>query len=1665
MTGQTLSDAFVYTMTDTIGATSQATLTITITGVNDTPIAVDDTGIAVESGGLNNGTAGSNATGNVLSNDTDVDSNANGETKIVVDFATVAAPATTVTAGNSINGNYGSITIGPNGAYTYTIDETNASVQALRVAGQTLTDAFVYTMTDTVGATSQATITITITGVNDTPVAVDDSGITVESGGLNNGTAGSNATGHVLSNDTDVDSIANGETKTVVDFATVAAPATTVTAGNSINGNYGSIAIGSNGAYTYAIDETNAAVQALRLTGQTLTDAFVYTMTDTVGATSQATIAITITGVNDTPIAVDDSGTAVEAGGLNNAAAGSNATGNVLTNDTDVDSVANGETKTVVDIATVAAPTTTVTAGNSINGNFGAITIGANGTYTYTIDETNASVQALRVTGQTLTDAFVYTITDTVGATSQATITITITGVNDTPVAVDDTGIAVESGGLNNGTAGSNATGNVLSNDTDVDSNANGETKTVVDFATVAAPATTVTAGNSINGNFGSIAIGSNGAYTYTIDETNAAVQALRVTGQTLTDAFVYTMTDAAGATSQATLTITITGANDTPIAVDDTGTAVEAGGLSNGMAGSNATGNVLTNDTDVDSVANGETKTVVDFATVAAPATTVIAGNSINGNYGAITIGTNGAYTYTIDDSNTAVQALRVTGQTLTDAFVYTMTDTVGATSQATITVTITGVNDTPIAMDDTGTAVEAGGLNNGAAGSNATGNVLMNDTDVDSIANGETKTVVDFATVAAPATTATAGNSINGNYGSIAIGSNGAYTYTIDETNSAVQALRVTGQTLADAFVYTMTDAAGATSQATITITITGVNDTPIAVDDTGTAVEAGGLNNGAAGSNATGNVLTNDTDVDSVANGESKTVVDFATVAAPATTVTAGNGINGNYGSITIGSNGAYTYAIDETNAAVQALRVTGQTLTDAFVYTMTDTAGATSQATLTITITGANDTPIAVDDTGIAVESGGSNNGTTGSNAIGNVLTNDTDADSVANGETKTVVDIATVAAPTTTVTAGNSINGNYGAIIIGANGAYTYTIDETNAAVQALRVTGQTLTDAFVYTMTDMAGATSQATITITITGVNDTPIAMDDTGTAVESGGLNNGTAGSNAIGNVLTNDTDVDSVANGETKTVVDFATVAAPATTVTAGNSISGNYGAITIGTNGAYTYTIDETNAGVQALRVTGQTLTDAFVYTMTDTAGATSQATITITITGVNDTPVAVDDMGIAVESGGLNNGTFGSNANGNVLSNDTDVDSVANGETKTVVDFATVAAPATTVTAGNSINGNFGSIAIGSNGAYTYTIDETNASVQALRVTGQALTDTFVYTMTDTAGATSLATITITITGVNDTPVAVDDTGIAVESGGLNNGTAGSNATGNVLSNDTDVDSIANGETKTVVDFATVAAPATTVTAGNSINGIYGSLTIAANGVYTYSIDETNSAVQSLHQNGPDLVEAFVYTITDTLGATSTATLTITIRGENDAPTGLTLTSASIVENTSTFGGIALGPLVAIDQDSFESFTYQIIGGPDANRFSIGVDGTPQLIFNDGIVNYERQAVYTAVVRIADRAGATFDETFTLMILDINEAPVAVGDQYDLFNTYNFQISAADGLLNNDLDPDLNILSAVIVTGPAHGKLSLATDGSFTYIPDSGFLGLTHLPTP
>ncbi len=590
--------------------------------------------------------------------------------------------------------------------------------------------------------------------------------------------------------------------------------------------------------------------------GLTQSDPIIATATDPNGNTSEFSISFE---ANAAPTANSDSNTAVEAGGALNASAGTNPSGNVLSNDTDQNVT---DTKTVSGVAAGTVGTAVGSVGSSVSGTYGAIQIAADGTYSYSVDHGNAAVQALRTSGDTLTDVFTYTMADSGGLTSTTQITITIQGANDNPIANVDNGTAIEAGGIANGTAGSTGTGNVLTNDTDVDSVGNGETKVVTGIVAGPSASAVGSVASTVIGQYGSIVVNADGSYTYTIDDSNASVQALRTNAQTLDDVFTYTVIDAGGLTSTSQVTITIRGRNDNPVGVNDTATAVEAGGVANGTAGSSGTGNVLTNDTDVDSVGNGETKVVSGVA--AGPSASAIGSvaSSVTGTYGSITIGSNGIYTYTVDESNSAVQALRNTSQTLTDLFTYEVIDAGGLTSLATLTVTIQGANDNPIANVDNGTAIEAGGIANGTAGSTGTGNVLTNDTDVDSVGNGETKTVTGVVAGVQSSAIGFVSFAVNGQYGSIMVNADGSYTYTIDDTNASVQALRNNAQTLDDVFTYTVTDAGGLTSTSQVTITIRGRNDNPVGVNDTAIAVEAGGIGNGTSGSNGTGNVLTNDT-----------------------------------------------------------------------------------------------------------------------------------------------------------------------------------------------------------------------------------------------------------------------------------------------------------------------------------------------------------------------------------------------------------------------------------------------------------------------------------------------------------------------------------------------------------------------------------------------------------------------------------------------------------------------------------------------------------------------------------------------------------------------------------------------------------------------------------
>src|SRR6266513_3550737 len=138
--------------------------------------------------------------------------------------------------------------------------------------------------------------------------------------------------------------------------------------------------------------------------------------------------------------------------------------------------------------------------------------------------------------------------------------------------------------------------------------------------------------------------------------------------------------------------------------------------------------------------------------------------------------------------------------------------------------------------------------------------------------------------------------------------------------------------------------------------------------------------------------------------------------------------------------------------------------------------------------------------------------------------------------------------------------------------------------------------------------------------------MNDAPVALADVANAVEDGPA--------VAIDVLANDTDVYS---GDTRTVAAIDT--------------HGTVGPVTIDAGGTGVHYA--VGSAFQSLRA-GVTATDSFTYRMKDAAGATSTASVTVTITGVNDTPVAGADVANAVEDGPA--------VAINVLANDTDADS-------------------------------------------------------------------------------------------------------------------------------------------------------------------------------------------------------------------------------------------------------------------------------------------------------------------------------------------------------------------------------------------------------------------
>ena len=1506
---------------------------------------------------------------------------------------------------------HGSISLSESGDFTYT---PRANFNGI--------DAFSYQVINELGMTDTGIVEITINAVNDAPIALNNTYNISADGTLLVGAPG------LLNNDSDID-----QDLLTLDTTPVSLP--------------------SKGTLTLVADGSFEYVGSANMQG---TDSFQYRIFDAQGAEAIASVTINALDQNSPPTAANDSYSVDEDTTLV-----VDASQGLLANDTDP----NNDTF-IIDDTYLISPA------------HGQLQLATDGSFSYIPDSNYYGI-----------DEFQYQVIDTFGATATATATLTINSMPDTPNAQND-----EYQFQYNQTLVISAENGLLKNDVNIE------------------PGNlTVNTTPVVNVQSGTLALNVDGSFSYQPDS-----DALDV------DSFTYSVSNEQGLTSTAQVVLSKTGSNSPAEANDDEYTLLED---------SPATLlNVLENDTD----ANGDTLTLTNVTNTIGSAR--IVNNRIEytpepNYFGEVTLN------YTIADGTPAQSSAMATliiipvndapiavadsaamqedaspilvdvlandtdidSNNLTITSVgtefgsasivdnkiqyssapnthgvaivsYSVSDNNGAEATANLQVTISPINDAPIANADSITITE-----------DATAtliNVLSNDTDID----GDTLTL----------------SSASSDIGSVSI-VNSQIQYTPAENNNGTATVS-----------YTITDGTQSAS-GILTVTITSVNDTPVANPDTATILED------AAPTSI--NVIANDTDVDndplaistasastgsvSVSgsnlvytpeanfNGQAVvnyTLTDGTTTAAGVLTVTV-TAVNdapvANPDTATILEDAAATNINvlgNDTDEENDALSISALTTTSGAVtstgndviftseanfngqvtvnYTLSDGTD-TAMGVLTITVTPVNDAPIANPDSATILEDAVTTNI--------NVLSNDTDPEN----DSLTISDAST----------------NTGSVLVaGSNLAYTPEADFNGQAV-------------INYTLSDGTD-TASGVLNITVTPVNDSPVANPDTATINED---------SSTTVNVVANDTDTE----GDSLTIT----------------TVSADSGSATIVANQIqYTPQADYNGTAV-------------VTYTVSDGEAATS-ATLNITINSVNDAPVASPDTATILEDAAA--------TNINVLGNDTDVENDTLSISAVTATSGTVTSSASDVIYTPDANFN-GQATINytltdgtdtANGVLTITVTPVNdapvanpdtatiledaaatninvlgndtdvendtLSISAVTATSGTVTSsasdviytpdanfngqaTINYTLTDGTD-TANGVLTITVTPVNDAPVANPDTTTILED---------ASATSiNVLSNDTDEENDTLSITSVNADVGAISSSGANVvyTPEANFNGqvivnyILSDGTDTAAGTLTINVTPVNDApvaqpdTATINEDAPETTIDVISNdtdadATDTLALTavtadigtasvenneikytpalnneSTATLTytlsdgtdevqgnltITIVAINDAPTAVNQTFA-IGENSTD--GETIGTITASDIEN-DTLTFSLSGG-ETSLFNIDSNSGLLTVNGNSAFNFETATQHTVNIDITDNGSPNETTTITINVNITDEEdpliPVeddtfgrAISEQLDLSSVFsngefNDSIELNTNLYfvgyNNNTDTDIVVVS-------------------------------------
>ena len=667
------------------------------------------------------------------------------------------------------------------------------------------------------------------------------------------------------------------------------------------------------------------------------------------------------------------------------------------------------------------------------------------------------------------------------------------------------------------------------------------------------------------------------------------------------------------------------------------------------------------------------------------------------------------------------------------------------------------------------------------------------------------------------------------------------------------------------------------------------------------------------------------------------------------------------------------------------------------------------------------------------------------------------------------------------------------------------------------------------TDTFTYAVTDGHGGEDIARVTVTVNPVNDAPVAIADAMLTPVDLQL------SFVAADLLANDTDlegdlltvvaVDATSSAGGTIVVDgagwlYSPPAAFAAEDTFGYTIADPSGATASGTvsvfvgNDAPT-AIDDPASGLEDTRldlvvvandtdpngdplsvvsftqgalgtitqVSPTTLAfqpapnvsgiDTFSYTITDGRGGVATATVTLDVLPTNDAPVAISDFAVVEEDGSVLIA---------VLENDRD----AEDEVLTLL-AASQPFSGTTTVVGNSVR------------------------YEPLPNIALPLPDTFSYTVRDATGATSIGTVSVSVTPINDAPIATSDLALTLEDQPV---------TFNALLNDTDIENdtlaiesvivppgfpaevtfTAAGEitivpepnffdeagvnlqtvvtdgrassTSTVTfivlpvndvpvagdDLALVTdedTPLTIDVLANDFDQDADPLAILSTGAPLHGVVAITAGGQLLYTPTPDSFgpELFTYTVTDNQGGVATATVALDVVPVSDAPFAGADGPVPLAEDTAKTVNTTL--LFANDGDVDGDAIELVAVGTPANG-TVSLIGAPATGFlYTPAPNFF--GTDTVTYTVADPSGLTATATVTLNVLGVNDAPIAVGD----FVTLDEDTSLTYDVTLNDIDLDGDTLSiAELLVPPSHGSLSFV-GGTITYVPTAGYFGTDH----